>query len=47
MDLVDIPEETVVPTDTIVLLAFVVLAFVVFASAVAWAELSTRNLPKR
>jgi hypothetical protein len=35
------------PTDTIVLLAFVVAAFAVFASAVLWADRQTRDLPKR
>jgi hypothetical protein len=35
------------PTDTIILLALVVAAFAVFASALFWADLQTRNLPKR
>jgi hypothetical protein len=35
------------PTDTIVLLVFVVAAFAVFASAVLWADRQTRDLPKR
>ena len=33
------------PTDTIILLALVVGAFAVFASVVAWADHTTRNLP--
>jgi hypothetical protein len=40
-------EEAIMPTDTIILLVFVGAAFAVFAAAVAWADLSTRNLPKR
>jgi hypothetical protein len=35
------------PTDTIILLVAVVAAFAVFASALLWADLQTRNFPKR
>ena len=40
-------EEIVMPTETIVLLGCVVAVFAVFAAAVAWAEVSTRNLSGR
>lgn len=39
--------EAIVPTDTIILLAFVISAFAVFAGAVLWADRQTRNLPRR
>jgi hypothetical protein len=34
------------PTDTIILLGFVIAAFAVFASAVLWADWQTRDLSK-
>lgn len=35
------------PTDTIVLLAFIVGAFAIFAGVLVWADRTTHNLPGR
>ena len=34
------------PTDTIILLVFIAAFFAVFATALAWGDVQTKNLPK-